>query len=449
MKLLFLYCYISSSPGKGGESLKKRISLSKKAIALIQIVILLFIQFLITPKGFLHYFLILDILIIMGIYSFRGYEIENLKSLNNTLISYILGAFTAHLLMLVLIVLQSRQFPKLPFFTTGFVSITVLPAVAYSISKWYVKTLKPQYYLVIGKKGKIEEIMNEIQKASFGKIIVHSYINPNVEILSGLLELEKEKTFDKILIADPSLIDGTKYLLEEAERKGIEIVYLPTLVEDTLKRIPVEIIELFEEYYEISFSKRSESSMKRLIDIVGSIIGLVVFSPIMLIIAISILLEDGRPVVFKQKRVGKNEKPFTLFKFRSLKNADIDKTNPNKDIEKRAFRVGKIIRRLRFDEIPQFWNVLKGEMSIVGPRPEMIEFHQTMSKAILFYRYRCKVKPGITGWAQINFKHTTTIEDYIRKTEYDLYYVKNKNIFLDLSIILLTIETMLGMRGSR
>jgi lipopolysaccharide/colanic/teichoic acid biosynthesis glycosyltransferase len=88
-------------------------------------------------------------------------------------------------------------------------------------------------------------------------------------------------------------------------------------------------------------------------------------------------------------------------------------------------------------------------MSIVGPRPEMIEFHQTMSKAILFYRYRCKVKPGITGWAQINFKHTTTIEDYIRKTEYDLYYVKNKNIFLDLSIILLTIETMLGMRGSR
>lgn len=447
MKLLFSYCYISNSPGKGGESLKKRISLSKKAIALIQIVILLFIQFLITPKGFLHYFLILDILIIMGIYSFRGYEIENLKSLNNTLISYILGAFTAHLLMLVLIVLQPRQFPKLPFFTTGFVSITVLPLVAYLISKWYMKALKPQYYLVIGKKEKIGEIMNEIQKASFGKIVVHSYINPNVEVLSGLLE--KEKAFDKILIADPSLINGTKYLLEEAERKGIEVVYLPTLVEDTLKRIPVEIIELFEEYYEISFSKHSESSAKRLIDIVGSIIGLVVFSPIMLIVAISILLEDGRPVVFKQKRVGKNEKPFILFKFRSLKNADVDKTNPNKDIEKRALKVGKIIRKLRFDEIPQFWNVLKGEMSIVGPRPEMIEFHQTMSKAVPFYRYRCKVKPGITGWAQINFKHTSTIEDYIRKTEYDLYYVKNRNVFLDLSIILLTIETMLGMKGSR
>jgi exopolysaccharide biosynthesis polyprenyl glycosylphosphotransferase len=383
----------------------------------------------------------------MGIYSFRGYEIENLKSLNNTLISYILGAFTAHLLMLVLIVLQPRQFPKLPFFTTGFVSITVLPLVAYLISKWYMKALKPQYYLVIGKKEKIGEIMNEIQKASFGKIVVHSYINPNVEVLSGLLE--KEKAFDKILIADPSLINGTKYLLEEAERKGIEVVYLPTLVEDTLKRIPVEIIELFEEYYEISFSKHSESSAKRLIDIVGSIIGLVVFSPIMLIVAISILLEDGRPVVFKQKRVGKNEKPFILFKFRSLKNADVDKTNPNKDIEKRALKVGKIIRKLRFDEIPQFWNVLKGEMSIVGPRPEMIEFHQTMSKAVPFYRYRCKVKPGITGWAQINFKHTSTIEDYIRKTEYDLYYVKNRNVFLDLSIILLTIETMLGMKGSR
>jgi len=427
--------------------LKNRISFSKKIIALIQLTILTGIQSLLTPIDFFHYFLLLDFLIIVGVYSFRGYEIENLKSLNNTIVSYTLGSFMAHLLMLIPIVLQPRQFPKLPFFTTGFISITILPIVAYLFAKWYFKILKPQYYLVIGKKEEIGKIMDEIQKASMGKIQVYSYMNPSAMVLSETLE--KEKTFDKILIADPNLIDGIKHLLEKAREKNIEIVYLPTLVEDTLKRIPIEVIKLFDEYYEIAFSKHVESSVKRLIDIIGSIIGLVIFSPVMLIVALAILIEDGRPVVFKQKRIGKNEKPFILFKFRSLKSAEIDKTNPNKDIEKRVLKVGKIIRKLRFDEIPQFWNVLKGEMSLVGPRPEMIEFHQTMSKVIPFYNYRCKVKPGITGWAQINFKHTSSVEDYTKKTEYDLYYVKNKNMFLDLTIILLTLETILGMRGSR
>ncbi|HEW91917.1 MAG TPA: sugar transferase [Thermotogaceae bacterium] len=426
--------------------MKNRISFSKKIIALIQLTILTGIQFLLTPIDFFHYFLLLDFLIIVGVYSFRGYEIENLKSLNNTIVSYTLGSFMAHLLMLIPIVLQPRQFPKLPFFTTGFVSITILPIVAYLFAKWYFKILKPQHYLVIGKKEEIGKIMDEIQKASMGKIQVYSYMNPSAAALSETLE--KEKTFDKILIADPNLIDGIKHLLEKAREKNIEIVYLPTLVEDTLKRIPIEVIKLFDEYYEIAFSKHVESSVKRLIDIIGSIIGLVVFSPVMLIVALAILIEDGRPVVFKQKRVGLNNRPFILHKFRTMKgeNKEAKFAGQEKD---RIMKVGKWARPSRMDEILQFYDIFRGNMSIVGPRPEQEKFVKEYSEKIPFYSYRHKAKPGLTGWAQINYSYSETIEQTKMKLSYDLWYVKNRNILLDLSIILRTIETVLFRRGGK
>ena len=426
--------------------MKNRISFSKKIIALIQLTILTGIQSLLTPIDFFHYFLLLDFLIIVGVYSFRGYEIENLKSLNNTIVSYTLGSFMAHLLMLIPIVLQPRQFPKLPFFTTGFVSITILPIVAYLFAKWYFKILKPQHYLVIGKKEEIGKIMDEIQETSMGKIQVHSYMNPSVAVLSEILE--KEKTFDKILIADPNLIDGIKPVLKKVHEKNIEIVYLPTLVEDTLKRIPIEVIKLFDEYYEIAFSKHVESSVKRLIDIIGSIIGLVIFSPVMLIVALAILIEDGRPVVFKQRRVGLNNRPFILHKFRTMKgeNKEAKFAGQEKD---RIMKVGKWARPSRMDEILQFYDIFRGNMSIVGPRPEQEKFVKEYSEKIPFYSYRHKTKPGLTGWAQINYPYSETIEQTKIKLSYDLWYVKNRNILLDLSIILRTIETVLFRRGGK
>jgi lipopolysaccharide/colanic/teichoic acid biosynthesis glycosyltransferase len=132
-----------------------------------------------------------------------------------------------------------------------------------------------------------------------------------------------------------------------------------------------------------------------------------------------------------------------------LRNGKIDPANPNRAIEERPLKVGKVIRKLRIDESPQFLNVLKGDMSVVGPRPEMVEFHNMMKEQIPFYNMRLLVKPGITGWAQLNYKHTTTLEDYRKKTEYDLWYVKNRNIFLDLRIILQTLEAVLWRRGAK
>jgi lipopolysaccharide/colanic/teichoic acid biosynthesis glycosyltransferase len=126
-----------------------------------------------------------------------------------------------------------------------------------------------------------------------------------------------------------------------------------------------------------------------------------------------------------------------------------DSHTPNDGIEQRVLKIGKITRKTRLDETLQFWNVLNGTMSIVGSRPEMEEFHKEMKEKIPYYAYRLDTNPGITGWAQINYKHTTTLEDYRKKTEYDLYYVKNRTLLLDIQIMLKTVETMFGMRGAR
>jgi len=308
-------------------------------------------------------------------------------------------------------------------------------------------------YLVIEKKEEIGHIMQEISEKTLNKIRFTQYINPNPITLDEIIKQNDQQTSSQIIhgivITDPELEKTVKPQIQNYKEEGMEIEYLPNMAEKYLKRIPIEVAQKFKEYYEVIFNNIQSSPAQQIIDkFFGSLL-LIIFSPIMLIISIATLIEDGRPVIYKQKRIGKNEKIFTINKFRSLKEAQINEYNPNEDIEKRVLKTGKVIRKLRLDELPQFWNIIKGDMSIVGPRPEMIEFHNLMSSQIPFYNYRLKLNPGITGWAQIHYKHTSTLEDYIKKTEYDLYYIKNRNIFLDLQIMLKTLETMLGMRGAR
>ncbi|WP_407701724.1 sugar transferase [Thermosipho ferrireducens] len=173
------------------------------------------------------------------------------------------------------------------------------------------------------------------------------------------------------------------------------------------------------------------------------------FSPFMLITAIAIYLEDGRPIVFKQLRVGKNNKHFTLIKFRSMKKQKKDKAKFADQEQDRILKIGRIIRPLRIDESLQFINILKGDMSIVGPRPEQIPFARQFEKEIAFYSQRHHVKPSLTGWAQIMYKYASNTEEIKKKLSYDLWYVKNRNILLDLKIILQTIEAVFWKRGAK
>jgi lipopolysaccharide/colanic/teichoic acid biosynthesis glycosyltransferase len=171
----------------------------------------------------------------------------------------------------------------------------------------------------------------------------------------------------------------------------------------------------------------------------------------MALTALAVKFSSPGPVLYRQVRVGLDDVPFTVYKFRSMRvdaEAGTGAVWASKD-DPRVTRVGRIIRKLRFDELPQLFNTLKGDMSIVGPRPERPEFVQELTKKIPYYRQRHCVRPGITGWAQINFKYGDTLEDTMTKLEYDLYYIKNMSLSLDTYIIFHTVKAMLLSRGSQ
>jgi len=180
-------------------------------------------------------------------------------------------------------------------------------------------------------------------------------------------------------------------------------------------------------------------------------VSLIVASPLMLLTALAVRLSSSGPVLYRQVRVGMDGRPFTLYKFRSMR-ADAETHTgavwAARD-DPRVTRIGRIIRQFRFDELPQFFNVLKGEMSIVGPRPERPEFVEALSAHIPYYRQRHCVRPGITGWAQINYKYGDTLEDTIAKLEYDLFYIKNMSFTLDSYIIFHTVKAMIVSRGAQ
>lgn len=190
--------------------------------------------------------------------------------------------------------------------------------------------------------------------------------------------------------------------------------------------------------------------VKRGVDLVIALALLVLTSPVLLLTALSLILQGGGPVLYRQERVGLHGKVFTIIKFRSMR-VDAEKEGPRWAAanDSRITPVGNFIRKTRIDELPQIFNVLKGDMSIVGPRPERPVFVDALSSQIPYYMERHLAKPGITGWAQINYPYGATEKDARMKLAYDLYYIKNRNIFLDVIIILQTLEVLLWNSGAR
>ena len=191
-------------------------------------------------------------------------------------------------------------------------------------------------------------------------------------------------------------------------------------------------------------------SAKRVFDIVVALLGLLLLAPLLLILGLLIRFRLGAPVFFTQIRPGLHGQPFKLIKFRTMCN-DAEKNGAVwacKD-DPRVTKVGHILRKTRLDEIPQLFNVLRGDMSFVGPRPERPEFVDTLKEKIPYYSKRHFVKPGVTGWAQVRYPYGASVEDSLEKLRYDLYYIKNFSVFLDILIILETVKVVLFGRGAR
>jgi exopolysaccharide biosynthesis polyprenyl glycosylphosphotransferase len=217
--------------------------------------------------------------------------------------------------------------------------------------------------------------------------------------------------------------------------------------------LPIKLLE--DEWFLIcpGFEKVGDgfySKVKRIVDVAISTILLIITSPLFLIIPIIIKISSRGPIFYVQERSGLDEKRFKLIKFRTMVN-NAEENGPQwaSENDPRVTRVGKILRKLRLDELPQLINVLKGDMSLIGPRPERDNFIRELKTKIRYYSLRFYVKPGITGWAQINYRYGASLEDAIEKLAYDLYYIKNMSLLLDISIILKTIRVVLLGHGAR
>ncbi len=193
------------------------------------------------------------------------------------------------------------------------------------------------------------------------------------------------------------------------------------------------------------------ASSKRIVDLLASSLISVLTLPLMLLCALCIRIEDGGPVFYQQERIGKDGHPFNVLKFRSMRK---DAESAGAPVwasanDARITRVGRVIRKLRVDELPQVLNVFKGEMSFVGPRPERAYFVEQLNREVAYYNVRHSIKPGITGLAQVRYQYGASIEDAVQKLQYDLYYVKNNSLFLDLLILIDTVQVVLFGKGSR
>jgi len=234
-------------------------------------------------------------------------------------------------------------------------------------------------------------------------------------------------------------------------REGFEVKELLTFYEDVTGKVPLEGIDY--SWFLVFSHKRAsvyEQKVKRIIDAVAALVGLVVLLPALLLGVVAVKLSSPGRVLYRQWRLGKSGVPFQLLKLRTLEEKaedDVGAVWIDDNVE-RITRVGRMLRRYRIDEIPQLVNVLKGEMSLVGPRPERPEIVESQLKDIPYYAERLQVRPGITGWAQINYGYASSREESAEKLKYDLYYVKNVSFLFDCQILLKTIPVMLSARGT-
>jgi sugar transferase (PEP-CTERM system associated) len=238
--------------------------------------------------------------------------------------------------------------------------------------------------------------------------------------------------------------------LIDCRMRGIQVEDWPTFYEKETGKILVTDLRPSWLIFSDGFVKTPRTEIvKRLADVGLSLVGLVLALPVMALVGAAIKLESRGPALFRQPRLGQNGRVFILNKFRSMREDAEKDTGPvwAQREDPRVTRVGAFIRKTRLDELPQLFNVLIGDMSFIGPRPERPEFVYELQKQIPFYMERLSVKPGITGWAQVKYRYGASVEDALEKLQYDLYYIKNLSLFLDLLILMNTIQVVLFARG--
>jgi len=275
-----------------------------------------------------------------------------------------------------------------------------------------------------------------------------------LSMTNSLTDIVLQEQVDEIVVALTERRGGSMPMRELLDCKllGVKVVDIATHFEETLGQIRLESVSagwlIFGQGFDTGWFR---AFVKRVFDIVCATILIVLTLPIMLATAFLIMLVDGLPVLYLQERVGQNGRLFNVIKFRSMRK-DAEKDGQPRWAtagDDRCIRCGKLIRKLRIDELPQLFSVLAGSMSMVGPRPERAYFVDQLTREIPYYAIRHSIKPGVTGWAQVRYQYGASVEDAAEKLQYDLYYVKNHSLFLDIVVMFETIGVVLMRKGAQ
>jgi len=305
---------------------------------------------------------------------------------------------------------------------------------------------------VLGRRDAGYRIVGFIDNTT--ELMGQSLINPRVIGVTGDLDqIVRRESIDRIIIAlgERRGMFPTQQLLDLSLSGHVHIEEGASFYERVSGRVHLSMMRpswlIFSgRGRQARLSGVARAILHRGVALVGGLLAL----PLALLTAVLIKLESPGPVLYKQERVGQNGRPFTIMKFRSMR-SDAEKDGPvwAQSGDARVTRVGRVIRKTRIDEIPQFWNILKGEMNFVGPRPERSHFVRQLAEEIPYYEQRHLVPPGLTGWAQIKYEYGASIEDARQKLQYDLYYIKNQSLMMDAVIMFETIKIVLFGRGAR
>jgi exopolysaccharide biosynthesis polyprenyl glycosylphosphotransferase len=378
------------------------------------------------------YFLWFVVFYIFGLYDFESFK-KNLfaKTIGALSLNFILGVFFFYFVPILKIA------PK---------TILILNCLIFGILLFgwrktalsFFSVYLTEKIAILGEKKEVEELEKEIEKRPY-----LGYKLERIDLEQNIIEQVKNKEI-KTIVFDEKLEKEPKFLefLLNSLNYGINFVEFRTFYERIFEKIPIfKISKIWFLENLKEGEKQIYDKFKRILDIIFGAIILVLTLPFWILIAMAIKLEDRGPVFYLQERVGKNKKIFKLIKFRSMVK-EAEKEGPKwAEIEdQRVTKVGKFLRRFHLDEIPQMINVIRGDISLVGPRPERPEFVEKLEKEIPYYNLRHIIKPGFTGWAQIKFRYARSVMDSLEKFQYDLYYIKNRSLFLDLKILLKTFQ---------
>jgi sugar transferase (PEP-CTERM system associated) len=355
------------------------------------------------------------------------------------------------LLLFMLPALHSRMRAAMGLFLAA-----ILPVVLRPVLKALVARQKLVEDMLIVGNGKLAEKLHQVLKAdrSVGGQQRHTGRLPlagGVTDFSGLPTVVQREHISRVIVAEEDAQTRATLadVLVTPRLRGLLVNDAEDFYEQFFGKVWVDALNSEWFVYNKGFSQsRASAFLKRCMDIVFAVAMLTVTAPLLLLIAIAIKLDSAGPILFRQERVGLFEKTFVIFKFRSMRQ-DSEFHGPAwaKECDDRVTRVGRLLRKFYFDELPQAVNVLRGEMSLVGPRPERPCFVERLAQQIPFYNVRHNVKPGITGWAQVKFHYGASVEDASEKLQYDLYYAKYRSFIRDVSIVLKTVKLVLLGKG--